>query len=114
MMNKTVNSACYHCGSALTLNDAYSIDLGGVARLFCCVGCMAIAQTIHGEGLEVFYARRARKISSNFLAATVVVMSSVPTPKFALVVICISISVEMNETLSPCFLKSRLAKIGSV
>ena len=34
-------------------------ELGGVQRQFCCAGCMAIAQTIHGEGLEVFYARRA-------------------------------------------------------
>ena len=56
----------------------------------------------------------ARKISNNFLAATVVVTSSDPTPKFALVVIWISMSVEIKETLSPCFLKSRFAKIGRV
>ena len=60
MMNKALNGVCYHCGSPLVPNDAYSIDLGGVSRSFCCVGCMAIAQTIHGEGLEVFYARRAQ------------------------------------------------------
>ncbi len=59
-MMKTLNSICYHCGSPLSPQDAYSADLNGVARLFCCVGCMAIAQTIHGEGLEVFYTRRAQ------------------------------------------------------
>ena len=59
-MSKTLNSICYHCGSPLLPNEAYSTDLNGVSRLFCCVGCMAIAQTIHGEGLEVFYARRAQ------------------------------------------------------
>jgi len=35
-------------------------DLAGISRSFCCPGCMAIAQTIHGEGLEVFYVRRVQ------------------------------------------------------
>ena len=59
-MNKSLNSICYHCGSPLFPNEAYSADLNGVSQSFCCAGCMAIAQTIHGEGLEVFYARRAQ------------------------------------------------------
>jgi len=59
-MSKSLNSICYHCGSSLLPNEAYSTDLNGVSRSFCCAGCMAIAQTIHGEGLEVFYARRAQ------------------------------------------------------
>ena len=59
-MSKSLNSICYHCGSSLFPNEAYSTDLNGVSRSFCCAGCMAIAQTIHGEGLEVFYARRAQ------------------------------------------------------
>ena len=59
-MSKSLNSICYHCGSSLLPNEAYSVDLNGVSRSFCCAGCMAIAQTIHGEGLEVFYARRAQ------------------------------------------------------
>lgn len=33
-------------------------DLGGRQRLFCCAGCMAVAQTIYGEGLESFYQRQ--------------------------------------------------------
>ena len=59
-MSKSLNSICYHCGSSLFPNEAYSTDLNGVSRSFCCAGCMAIAQTIHGEGLEVFYARRVQ------------------------------------------------------
>ena len=60
IMSKSLHSICYHCGSPLLPNEAYSADLNGVSRSFCCAGCMAIAQTIHGEGLEVFYARRAQ------------------------------------------------------
>ena len=32
--------------------------MAGQNRYFCCAGCQAIAQTIHGQGLEGFYARR--------------------------------------------------------
>ena len=45
-MSKSLNSICYHCGSSLLPNEAYSVDLNGVSRSFCCAGCMAIAQTI--------------------------------------------------------------------
>ena len=51
---------CYHCSSVILPSEFIEADLGGVRRPFCCPGCMAIAQTIHGEGLEVFYARRAQ------------------------------------------------------
>ncbi len=51
-------SFCYHCGSEVDSDSLYAEEMGGVCRKFCCAGCMAIAQTIHGEGLEVFYARR--------------------------------------------------------
>ena len=51
---------CYHCSSTILPGELIEANLGGVIRSFCCPGCMAIAQTIHGEGLEVFYARRAQ------------------------------------------------------
>jgi len=54
------NLVCYHCSSTILPGELIEADLAGVSRSFCCPGCMAIAQTIHGEGLEVFYARRAR------------------------------------------------------
>ena len=55
-----IKSICYHCSSSILPSDLIEVELGGVQRQFCCPGCMAIAQTIHGEGLEVFYARRAQ------------------------------------------------------
>jgi Cu2+-exporting ATPase len=60
-MNSSLPSnSCYHCGSFILPGDSYELELSGINRKFCCAGCMAIAQTIHGEGLEVFYARRAQ------------------------------------------------------
>jgi len=60
-MNSSLPSnSCYHCGSFILPNDSYELELAGINRKFCCAGCIAIAQTIHGEGLEVFYARRAQ------------------------------------------------------
>ena len=52
------NQACYHCGGDLAQDKPYEVELGGAPRYFCCAGCMAIAQTIHGQGLDAFYARR--------------------------------------------------------
>jgi len=49
---------CYHCGSNIAEDSYCSAELGGLKHVFCCLGCMAIAQTIHGEGLDVFYSRR--------------------------------------------------------
>lgn len=56
------SQACYHCSSIISPGDLIKAELGGVSRSFCCPGCMAIAQTIHGEGLEVFYARRIQSV----------------------------------------------------
>lgn len=59
-MNKSNSLVCYHCSSQILPSDLIEAELGGEIRAFCCPGCMAIAQTIHGEGLEVFYARRSQ------------------------------------------------------
>ena len=50
-------------------------DLAGTSRFFCCPGCMAIAQTIHGEGLAVFYIRR---IQSGDKPATYLALNEIP------------------------------------
>ena len=60
MSSSLPSNSCYHCGSFILPGDSYELELSGINRKFCCAGCMAIAQTIHGEGLEVFYARRAQ------------------------------------------------------
>ncbi|MBU3639933.1 heavy metal translocating P-type ATPase [Polynucleobacter sp. AP-RePozz3-80-G7] len=59
-MNKENALVCYHCSSQILPGELTEAELGGETRPFCCPGCMAIAQTIHGEGLEVFYARRSQ------------------------------------------------------
>ncbi|APC05472.1 ATPase P [Polynucleobacter asymbioticus] len=59
-MNKATHMTCYHCSSVILPGELIEAELGGILRPFCCPGCMAIAQTIHGEGLEVFYVRRAQ------------------------------------------------------
>ena len=59
-MYKKHSLVCYHCSSQILPNELIEAELGGEPRAFCCPGCMAIAQTIHGEGLEVFYARRSQ------------------------------------------------------
>ena len=59
-MNRDHSLNCYHCSSQILPGDLIEAELAGQTRVFCCPGCMAIAQTIHGEGLEVFYARRSQ------------------------------------------------------
>ena len=59
-MTGSPSLTCYHCSSAILPSDLIESEFSGVRRQFCCAGCMAIAQTIHGEGLEVFYVRRAQ------------------------------------------------------
>ena len=60
VMNKKMTLTCYHCSSEIVSGELIDAELNGVSRSFCCPGCMAIAQTIHGEGLEVFYTRRVQ------------------------------------------------------
>ena len=65
MNSSSSNNSCYHCGSFILPDDSYELMLGTSPKKtspkkFCCAGCMAVAQMIHGEGLEVFYARRAQ------------------------------------------------------
>ena len=59
-MTNRILTTCYHCSSSILPGELIEAELSGVERAFCCSGCMAIAQTIHGEGLEVFYARRSQ------------------------------------------------------
>lgn len=54
----TERLACYHCSQVCELDTPFKLVLGGELRYFCCAGCQAIAQTIHGQGLEAFYGRR--------------------------------------------------------
>lgn len=44
---------CYHCGQPAA--GGLRAPVAGGAQWFCCAGCLAVAQTIHGAGLESFY-----------------------------------------------------------
>ena len=48
--------ACFHCGEPS--NAQWRRVVAGSERVFCCAGCVAIAQTIDAAGLAPFYARR--------------------------------------------------------
>ena len=75
MNSSSSNNSCYHCGSFIPPDDSYELVLGATPRKFCCAGCMAVAQTIHGEGLEVFYARR---VQSSDKPATYLASNTIP------------------------------------
>ena len=58
MTNCPPDYLCYHCSSPIAQPEALEENLAGHLRYFCCPGCLAIAKTIHGEGLDIFYTRR--------------------------------------------------------
>ncbi|HVO90433.1 MAG TPA: heavy metal translocating P-type ATPase [Casimicrobiaceae bacterium] len=49
---------CFHCGEP-ALPGSPRLHLEGIERAFCCAGCAAVAQIIHGAGLDQFYAQRS-------------------------------------------------------
>ncbi|WP_415836313.1 heavy metal translocating P-type ATPase [Polynucleobacter brandtiae] len=59
-MSKELASTCYHCLSAIEPKELVEASLSGVIHQFCCAGCMAIAQTIHRDGLSIFYSKRSQ------------------------------------------------------
>ncbi len=54
-----MSRSCYHCG--LDALDQISACIDGEQKVFCCVGCKAVAQTIHASGLAQFYDYREVK-----------------------------------------------------
>jgi len=59
-MSTSQQNHCYHCNTVTEDDSCLKQDLGGVSYNFCCSGCLAIALTIHSEGLDMFYARRSQ------------------------------------------------------
>jgi Cu2+-exporting ATPase len=55
---------CFHCGDANSPAAAWRAVVDGEERVFCCAGCMAVAQTIRAAGLAAFYQRRAAPAAS--------------------------------------------------
>ncbi len=51
-------AACWHCGEPVPPSSAWRAAIAGAERDFCCAGCLAVARTIAGAGLERYYATR--------------------------------------------------------
>ena len=51
---------CFHCSLATPANSRFHQHLMGSERVFCCGGCMAVAETIVNQGLGDYYLQRQR------------------------------------------------------
>ncbi|MCC7115795.1 MAG: heavy metal translocating P-type ATPase [Burkholderiales bacterium] len=54
-----VAKTCWHCGTPNPPASRWIGEVGGADRAFCCAGCLAVASTIAGAGLERYYASRS-------------------------------------------------------
>ncbi|MDP6979092.1 MAG: heavy metal translocating P-type ATPase [Myxococcota bacterium] len=50
--------ACFHCGEPVAGDDAVFSMVAEQRRGFCCHGCLAATELIHGLGLDAYYERR--------------------------------------------------------
>jgi Cu2+-exporting ATPase len=50
--------ACFHCGLPVPANTRWQVSIDNVARLMCCPGCQAVAQSIVDYGLVDYYSTR--------------------------------------------------------
>ena len=50
---------CYHCGLPTADANEFTLVINDQTQSFCCVGCQAIASTIHEGGLDQFYQYRS-------------------------------------------------------
>jgi len=51
---------CFHCGEALPDGKPIFAHLGNSNQPVCCIGCKAVAEFIHGSGLDAFYKHRSK------------------------------------------------------
>ncbi len=52
------HGACWHCGAAVPPRSRWRAPIAGAERAFCCAGCLAVATTIAGAGLDRYYLAR--------------------------------------------------------
>lgn len=53
-----MSTPCFHCGLPIPKGLNCQTKIKGALQAFCCYGCMAVAQTIAGQGLSAYYAFR--------------------------------------------------------
>jgi Cu2+-exporting ATPase len=61
--------ACFHCGEPLPDGKPIVASLGDNHPPVCCIGCKAVAEFIHGSGLEAFYKHRSKPSAELGLSA---------------------------------------------
>jgi Cu2+-exporting ATPase len=54
----TVSLTCYHCALPVPADANFHAEIAGVARVFCCPACAAVAATIVDSGLQNYYRLR--------------------------------------------------------
>lgn len=64
-----VPATCFHCGLPNPPGRRFEAPVEGELRVFCCAGCLAVAQTIHAAGLDGFYAARTAALERPAAAA---------------------------------------------
>lgn len=55
-----LSDLCFHCGLPVDDQGAFTTELGGEPRCFCCHGCQSVAETIYASGLQGFYTKTSR------------------------------------------------------
>ena len=56
---KGLGAQCYHCGLPVPRGLQLAVAIDGAARVMCCAGCQAVAQTIADNGLTSYYRHRS-------------------------------------------------------
>ena len=54
----SAGTACFHCGLPIAGPVHYRIRIADVEQPLCCPACLAVAETIHGSGLDGYYRLR--------------------------------------------------------
>lgn len=55
---------CYHCGLPVPPGSSYTTIINQEPRSMCCPGCLAVAETIVGSGLDTYYKHRTEAADS--------------------------------------------------
>jgi Cu2+-exporting ATPase len=57
-VSRDSGATCFHCGLPAPDHKRYRLRVGEEERGFCCPGCLAVADTILGMGMESYYRER--------------------------------------------------------
>ena len=57
MTREPAEESCFHCGLPLPDQQAFTAEIEGRERRFCCFGCQSVCEAIHAAGMDGFYDR---------------------------------------------------------